>query len=185
MEILHATIDVSEQITKHKLGGLKVGMVPTMGFLHSGHLSLIEACKKECDVCVVSVYVNPSQFNDRDDFESYPKSLDKDLELLKAKGCDLVWVPYEMQIEQIPLDLIYELNGYDKGLEGEFRSGHFKGVIEVVYRLFKAVAPHIAYFGEKDFQQFKVIETMVKKQQFKCRCCCQTYGARGRWLSYE
>ncbi|MFT6717021.1 MAG: pantoate--beta-alanine ligase [Saprospiraceae bacterium] len=162
---MHKVVSIQElndRVSAYKRKDLKVGLVPTMGFLHSGHLSLIESCKKECDVCVVSVYVNPSQFNESLDFESYPKDLERDLKLLKSVNCDLVWVPEQVDVESIPLDLNYELSGADKGLEGEYREGHFKGVIEIVYRLFKAVLPHVAYFGEKDYQQFKVIETMAK-----------------------
>jgi pantoate--beta-alanine ligase len=157
--------ELKDKIAEYKQKGLKVGLVPTMGFLHNGHLSLIKECKKECDVCVVSVYVNPSQFNEAADFESYPKDLARDIQLLKSVDCDLVWVPKVSDVESIPLDLNYELNGTDLVLEGEFREGHFKGVIEVVYRLFKAILPDVAYFGEKDYQQFKVIEKMSRNNE--------------------
>lgn len=145
-----------------KAEGKKVGFVPTMGYLHNGHLSLVKHCKTECDVVVVSVYVNPSQFNEASDFESYPTDLDRDESLLKDEGVDVVWMPGVDDIEGIPLDLSYNVNGYDSDLEGRYRDGHFKGVIEVVYRLFKAVLPHMAFFGEKDYQQFKVIKAMAK-----------------------
>jgi len=149
-------------VEDYKRQNLKVGFVPTMGFLHSGHLSLIAACKKECDVCIVSIYVNPSQFNEPSDFDSYPKDLKKDCELLQAASCDLVWIPTAEGVQSIPLDLNYELNGVDVALEGKERPGHFKGVIEVVYRLFTAVNPDVAYFGEKDYQQYEVISKMTR-----------------------
>ncbi|MFT6747720.1 MAG: pantoate--beta-alanine ligase [Glaciecola sp.] len=165
MKIIQTSTELQHAIAKLKLDGLTVGLVPTMGFLHNGHLSLIEACKKQCDVCIVSIYVNPSQFNESADFESYPKDLNRDIELLNSVKCDLVWVPTAADIESVPLDLSYKLDGVDAVLEGEKRPGHFKGVIEVVYRLFKVVNPDQAYFGEKDFQQLQVISKMVKNNK--------------------
>jgi pantoate--beta-alanine ligase len=162
MEQVVVIQDLKEKVNQYKKQGLKVGLVPTMGFLHSGHLSLIDACKKECDVCIVSIYVNPSQFNESSDFDSYPKDLDRDCVLLESVNCDLVWIPETSDVQSIPLDLNYELNGVDVGLEGKERPGHFKGVIEIVYRLFVAVNPAAAYFGEKDYQQYQVILEMVK-----------------------
>ena len=154
--------ELTKSVAKYKKQGLKVGLVPTMGFLHSGHLSLVKKCKEECDVCVVSIYVNPSQFNESSDFESYPKDLNRDCDLLESVGCDLVWIPEVKEVETIPLDLVYDVQNLDKDLEGKHRKGHFKGVLEVVYRLFKGVHPHASYFGEKDYQQYRVIDSMVK-----------------------
>lgn len=163
MRSIQAVQELTEKIAFYKRQGLAIGLVPTMGYLHSGHLSLVEACKKSCDVCIVSIYVNPSQFNQVSDFDSYPKDVERDFRLLKSIGCDLVWVPEVKDVESIPLNLIYDVENLDVDLEGKYRKGHFKGVLEVVYRLFKAVKPDKAYFGEKDFQQFKIIELMVKK----------------------
>lgn len=153
--------ELRAQIETYKKESLTVGFVPTMGFLHNGHLSLIKECKKKCDVCVVSIFVNPSQFNDLSDFEAYPKNEKRDFELLEKSGCDLVWVPDIEDIESLALDLNYDVEGIDQGLEGVFRAGHFKGVKEVVYRLFRAVVPDFSFFGEKDYQQFRVVEKMA------------------------
>lgn len=161
MKTLTEISELKSLLTTYKKENLTIGFVPTMGFLHQGHLSLVEQCKKACDICVVSIYVNPSQFNEKSDFESYPKNEQNDKSLLEDAKCDVLWIPSQSEIESIPLSLNYNVNDQDQVLEGAFRKGHFKGVLEVVYRLFKAVEPNIAFFGEKDFQQFVLIKTMV------------------------
>ncbi len=165
MQNIEFTQKLKSTVTNFKKEGKIVGFVPTMGFLHTGHLSLIQACKKECDICIVSIYVNPSQFNESSDFDNYPKDLNRDLDLLQNHGCDVVFIPSEKEITKFPLSLSYRVDDLDSIMEGARRPGHFKGVIEVVYRLFLAVQPNLAFFGEKDFQQFQVISRMVYHNQ--------------------
>lgn len=135
-----------------------------MGALHQGHISLIEEAKHTCDVVVCSIFVNPTQFNDKKDFENYPITLDQDLAMLRKAGCDLVFTPGVSSV--YPKNLKTELNldlGYVGSiLEGKFRPGHFDGVVQVVKRLLDVVKPDILFLGEKDYQQCVVIETMIK-----------------------
>lgn len=161
MKQLQKVTALKTLMDSYKTQGLTIGFVPTMGFLHEGHLSLVKRCKEECDVCVVSIYVNPSQFNEAADFDNYPSNLKQDIALLIENKCDVLWSPSVSDIESIPLNVNYDVKKYDLELEGEYRKGHFKGVIEVVYRLFTAVQPNVAFFGEKDFQQYKVIQAMI------------------------
>lgn len=168
MEIFKTNSEVAAYVKAKKALGKKVGFVPTMGFLHEGHMSLVAMSKQTADVTITSIYVNPSQFNDKGDFLSYPKNEERDLLLLRQNGCDAVYMPDVDQIEQMPLCDV-DLEGVDEEMEGEFRPGHFKGVVEVVYRLFTAVNPDIAIFGEKDYQQLMVIQKMVEQTRLPVR----------------
>ncbi|HIP37659.1 MAG TPA: pantoate--beta-alanine ligase [Crocinitomix sp.] len=143
-----------------------VGFVPTMGALHEGHLSLIEAAKKQCDIVICSVFVNPTQFNEKSDLQNYPRTLEKDLQLLKKNGCDIVFTPsVEEMYPTKNEDYFIDLNGLGDVLEGKFRPGHFNGVCMVVEKLFKIVEPNKAFFGIKDFQQVAVIKHLVIEKQ--------------------
>lgn len=140
-----------------------VGFVPTMGALHAGHLTLVEKSAKQCDVTVVSIFVNPTQFNNLVDLEKYPRNIDKDIALLETTADTIVFAPTveemypaDHQPKKVALGKVAEV------MEGEFRPGHFDGVVEVVYRLFEIVEPTYAFFGEKDFQQLAIIRLMVK-----------------------
>ncbi len=147
-----------------KKGGKTIGFVPTMGALHKGHITLLERAKKENDIAVVSIFVNPLQFNDKKDLAKYPRTLESDLEKLKAMECDMVFAPEVNEI--YPNDdkkLEIDLGNLDKVMEGVHRPGHFQGVCVVVKKLFEIVEPARAYFGEKDFQQLAIIKFMVKK----------------------
>ena len=141
----------------------QTGFVPTMGALHRGHLSLVRKALSENDLTVVSIFVNPKQFNDKKDFEKYPRTLEKDLELLKNEKCDIVFVPKTDDIYNNYDGIKIDFKGLDKIYEGKFRPGHFQGVVDIVYRLFEIVKPDNAYFGEKDFQQLAIIKLMVKQ----------------------
>lgn len=143
-----------------KSNGLRIGFVPTMGFLHQGHMSLVQAAQQECDIVIASIYVNPTQFNDPKDFNNYPKDIERDKSLLDLNSCDYVFIPSQHEIESLPIENV-DLEGLDEVMEGRFRPGHFRGVVEVVYRLFTACEPDVAFFGEKDFQQLMVIQKMV------------------------
>ena len=148
-----------------KKDGKRIGLVPTMGALHKGHLSLVERCVKENDVCVVSVFVNPTQFNDKHDLETYPRTLEADCALLEQAGCDFVFAPLVEEMYPEPDMRTFDFGPVMQVMEGAKRPGHFNGVAQVVSKLFYIVEPDNAYFGEKDFQQIAVIRAMVKQLQ--------------------
>ncbi len=141
-----------------------IGLVPTMGALHQGHLSLIEHSKKENATTVVSIFVNPVQFNDKKDFDKYPRLLDDDLNLLETYNCDVVFAPSVDEMYPEPPKESYDFGYLDKILEGAYRPGHFNGVAIVVNRLFHIIKPDRAYFGKKDYQQYVIIKELVKQQ---------------------
>lgn len=145
----------------------KVGFVPTMGALHEGHISLVERARKECDTVVVSVFVNPTQFNDKTDLKNYPRTPEADAAMLEAAGVDYVLFPSVEEIYPEPDTRVFEFGLVDKVMEGATRPGHFNGVAQVVSRLFAIVEPDKAYFGEKDFQQIAVIRAMVAQLGLK------------------
>lgn len=138
-----------------------IGFVPTMGALHQGHISLVERARKECDTVVVSVFVNPTQFNDKNDLKNYPRTHEADAAMLEAAGVDFVLFPSVEEIYPEPDTRVFDFGLVDKVMEGATRPGHFNGVAQVVSRLFAIVEPTKAYFGEKDFQQIAVIRAMV------------------------
>lgn len=138
-----------------------VGFVPTMGALHAGHVSLVERARCENDTVVVSVFVNPTQFNDKNDLRNYPRTPEEDLALLEASGADLVFMPSVEEIYPQPDTRVFDFGSLDRVMEGATRPGHFNGVAQVVSRLFDIVRPDRAYFGEKDFQQIAVIKSLV------------------------
>ncbi len=153
-----------EHLRKSAESGLSIGFVPTMGALHDGHLNLIRRSKQENDLTVCSIFVNPIQFNNKEDLAKYPRTLERDSLLLEELGCDIVFVPEadEMYPESEPVDLNLDFGMLDKVMEGKFRPGHFNGVAIVVKKLFDIVQPTRAYFGKKDFQQLAVIKYLVK-----------------------
>lgn len=144
-----------------------IGLIPTMGALHEGHLSLIDNSLRSNDVSVISIFVNPNQFNDRNDFNNYPRDIEKDLELARLKGCDLAFVPAEQEIYPEKDQRIFDFGTLDKYMEGQYRPGHFNGVAQIVSRLFSIIEPDRAYFGEKDFQQLVIIKKLVKQLEMK------------------
>jgi len=141
----------------------KVGFVPTMGALHNGHVSLIKLSVSQCETTVCSIFVNPAQFNDKNDLLNYPRTTEKDLNLLKEAGCDVVFIPEVEEIypPNMPMQH-YDFGEIEKVMEGEHRPGHFNGMANVVQRLFDIVKPQYAFFGEKDFQQLCVVKQLVK-----------------------
>ena len=143
-----------------------VGLVPTMGFLHEGHLSLVRLAKKECASVVVSIFVNPTQFGPNEDLESYPRDLERDLALLEAEGVDMVWMPTAEVMYPPGYQTWVEVEEMTQPLEGAQRPGHFRGVTTVVAKLFNGVQPDKAYFGQKDAQQAAVIRQMVRDLNF-------------------
>jgi pantoate--beta-alanine ligase len=142
--------------------GKSIGLVPTMGALHPGHISLVERSTAENDITVVSVFVNPTQFNDPSDLHKYPRTPGKDLELLRACGADVMFSPSEEEMYPDTEPVTYDLGGLDETMEGALRPGHFDGVAQIVSKLFETIRPHRAYFGQKDFQQLVIIRHFVK-----------------------
>jgi pantoate--beta-alanine ligase len=143
-----------------------VGLVPTMGYLHDGHLSLIRRAREECEHVVVSIFVNPTQFGPSEDLSKYPRDLDRDLKLIEPLGADLVWIPTAESMYPQGYQTWVEVEEMTNPLEGAMRPGHFKGVTTVVAKLFNAVQPHNAYFGQKDAQQVAVIRQMTRDLNF-------------------
>ncbi|MCE3258899.1 MAG: pantoate--beta-alanine ligase [Bacteroidetes bacterium] len=154
-------------LTEKRAEGSLIGFVPTMGALHEGHISLIEAAKKDCDITVCSVFVNPTQFNDKKDLERYPKTPGEDIKMLEKAGCDAVFMPDANEIYPEKDLRVFDFGHLDKILEGAHRPGHFNGVAQVVSILFDIVQPDKAYFGSKDYQQVMVIRELVKMLQYK------------------
>ncbi len=144
----------------------RVGLVPTMGYLHEGHLSLVRRAKEECDHVVVSIFVNPTQFGPQEDLSKYPRDLDRDLGLLESLGVDLVWAPTAEIMYPQGYQTWVEVERITRPLEGAMRPGHFRGVATVVTKLFNGVQPHKAYFGQKDAQQAAVIRQMTRDLNF-------------------
>ena len=165
MKIVKGINELKSYLTDSKKDGKRIGLVPTMGALHKGHLSLVERCVKENDVCVVSVFVNPTQFNDKHDLETYPRTLEADCALLEEAGCDFVFAPLVEEMYPEPDTRTFDFGPVMQVMEGAKRPGHFNGVAQVVSKLFYIVEPDNAYFGEKDFQQIAVIRAMVKQLQ--------------------
>lgn len=144
--------------------GKRISFIPTMGALHEGHLALFRSARSHGDLRVVSIFVNPTQFNSREDFKKYPRNLEVDLSACEREGIDIVFTPTSEEIYPNGLETNIPVPQVGIPMEGEFRPGHFAGVCAVVDRLFKIVQPHAAIFGEKDYQQFRVIQEMVKEQ---------------------
>lgn len=166
MKIIHTIKDLQTELSELKAQGKKVGLVPTMGALHAGHASLVKRSVNENDVTVVSVFVNPTQFNDKNDLVKYPRTLDADCKLLESCGVTFVFAPSVEEIYPEPDTRQFSYAPLDTVMEGAFRPGHFNGVCQIVSKLFDTVKPHCAYFGEKDFQQLAIIREMVRQMKF-------------------
>ncbi|MFR9523190.1 MAG: pantoate--beta-alanine ligase [Rikenellaceae bacterium] len=161
MKILETITQLRTELKSHKSS--IIGFVPTMGALHAGHISLVENARKQCDIVVASIFVNPTQFNDKGDLASYPRTPEADAALLEKSGVDYILMPSVEEIYPTADTRIFDFGTIDKVMEGASRPGHFNGVAQVVSRLFDIVRPTKAYFGEKDFQQIAVIRAMVKQ----------------------
>tara|TARA_B100001989_G_C24510177_1_gene449945 strand:- start:73 stop:921 length:849 start_codon:yes stop_codon:yes gene_type:complete len=162
MEVFTTTNSIKQTLSKEMFYNKTIGFVPTMGALHEGHLALVKSAKKDCDIVVCSIFINPTQFNNIIDLENYPVTIKKDIKLLEENFCDVLFLP--KTTEMYPNGLVtkqYDLNGIDKLLEGRKRPGHFDGVCTIVHKLFSIIQPNMAYFGEKDFQQVAIIKQLV------------------------
>jgi len=162
MEIVKGIKELQTKVTAIKKTGKTVGFVPTMGYLHEGHLTLVREAKKECDVVIVSIFVNPLQFGPKEDFSKYPRDFERDCKMLEAENTDIVFNPEPSEMYPEGFQTFVEVTEVTKTLCGTSRPGHFRGVTTVVLKLFNAAKPDKAFFGEKDFQQLVTIRRMVK-----------------------
>lgn len=167
MRILSAPSELAKTLEKHRLSKSSVGLVPTMGALHGGHLELISRSKSENALTVTSIFVNPIQFNNPEDLENYPRTIDKDLELLESLGVDYVFTPEENELYPEKPTISIDFGEMARVLEGKFRPGHFDGVGIVVSKLLNIVHPSRAYFGLKDLQQFLLVRKMCEELNFQ------------------
>jgi len=158
--------EIKSLISEYKSEGKIIGFVPTMGALHDGHLSLIAESKKQCDVTVVSIFVNPTQFNDKSDLEKYPRTLEADLSLLQDLKCDIVFTPDVDEMYPEEDSRTFDFGFLETVMEGANRPGHFNGVAQIVSKLFDIVQPNKAFFGKKDFQQVAIINSLVKNYNY-------------------
>lgn len=166
MEIIRTIEGLKKAVSEAKAAGKSVGLVPTMGALHAGHRSLVERARRENDFVVVSVFVNPTQFNNPDDLRTYPRTEEADAAMLEACGVDCAFIPSAEEIYPEPDTRVFDLGPVAEVMEGPMRPGHFNGVAQIVSKLFDMVQPTRAYFGEKDFQQIAVIKRMVELEGF-------------------
>lgn len=167
MRVVKTISELKSLISGYKQENKTVGLVPTMGALHAGHKSLVDRARKENDIVVVSVFVNPTQFNNKQDLATYPRTEERDCALLEAAGCDVVFMPAVEEVYPEPDNRQFDLGAVAEVMEGAHRPGHFNGVAQIVSKLFSFVEPDRAYFGEKDFQQIAVIRKMVQLEGFK------------------
>ena len=170
MQILTTKQELTQLVEACKRQNKTIGLVPTMGALHQGHASLVRRAVCENDVCFVSVFVNPTQFNNKEDLAKYPRNLERDAKLLESLGAHFVFAPTPEEMytaEEMNSTFEYDFEGLDKVMEGKMRPGHFNGVVQVVSRLFYLVKPDKAYFGEKDYQQLAIIHQMVERSALK------------------
>lgn len=166
MKLVHTIQELRLALDALKAQGKKIGLVPTMGALHAGHASLVKRCVAENDVAVVSVFVNPTQFNDKNDLIKYPRTLEADCNLLESIGTSFVFAPSVEEMYPEEDTRHFSFAPLDTVMEGVYRPGHFNGVCQIVSKLFLAVKPDRAYFGEKDFQQLAIIREMVRQMHF-------------------
>jgi pantoate--beta-alanine ligase len=166
MEIFKQIAPLKAFLKDLRLQGKSIGMVPTMGALHLGHLSLIKASQQQNQITVCTVFVNPTQFNNANDLLKYPRTLGKDTEMLKEVRCDVLFCPEIAEVYPIPSSIQLDFGRLDKIMEGQFRPGHFSGVGIVVSKLFHIIDPDHAYFGQKDWQQFAILRQLVEELDF-------------------
>jgi pantoate--beta-alanine ligase len=165
MLVINKIVEIRKYFDGVRISGKTIGFVPTMGALHQGHLDLVTRACKENNVAGCSIFVNPIQFNNPEDLTKYPRTLDDDLRLLEETGCDLVFVPSVKEMYPGPVKEKYDFGELERVMEGAHRPGHFNGVAIVVKKLFDIFQPDRAYFGEKDFQQLRIIQTLVKMEK--------------------
>ena len=164
MQVIQSATQLLEICQTHRLAGRSVGLVPTMGYLHNGHISLVESLRPKVDILIASIFVNPTQFNEQTDLAKYPRTFKADKKLLDENNCDVLFFPSVKEI--YPKGTGHrpkvKLKGLDQKMEGAFRPGHFDGVVQVVHRFLDIVKPNRLYMGQKDFQQFTIIDRMIE-----------------------
>jgi pantoate--beta-alanine ligase len=194
MEVIHEPHEIYSQVDFIRSDQRRVGLVPTMGALHDGHISLVRRAKEDCDVAVTTIFVNPTQFAPHEDLAKYPRTLESDLEKLRHVGCDLVFVPASDRIYRPGHSTYVDAPKVASRWEGEIRPGHFRGVSTVVLKLFQLIPAHVAFFGQKDHQQLAVIRAMAEDLNVPIRIeACETVrepdglamSSRNRYLSEE
>jgi pantoate--beta-alanine ligase len=167
MIIIKTIKQVRDLVKDYKQKGGSLGFVPTMGALHKGHMTLIKHCKKNTDICIASIFINPTQFNNQSDFEKYPITIENDIDMLEAAGCDVLFLPSVKEIYPANVPALYYKLGYlEKILEGKYRPGHFQGVCQVVDKLLSIITPDILFIGQKDYQQCMVIKMLVQLKKY-------------------
>jgi pantoate--beta-alanine ligase len=166
MQILQTAAALQAQTETWRREGQRIGLVPTMGALHEGHLQLVRAAAQECDVVVVSIFVNPTQFNNPEDYRLYPRLPEADADLLEPAGCTALFLPSVEEMYPRPTVLHFDFGSLERVMEGAHRPGHFNGVATVVSKLFHLCRPHRAYFGQKDFQQVAIVRQLVQDLSF-------------------
>lgn len=166
MEIISTVAGLRRAVADARRAGKRIGLVPTMGALHDGHISLVNRATADCDFVVVSVFVNPTQFNNPDDLRTYPRTVEADCAKLEQAGVDVAFVPSVEEIYPEPDTRVFDLGPVAEVMEGAMRPGHFNGVAQIVSKLFAMAEPHKAYFGEKDYQQIAVIRRMAELEGF-------------------
>lgn len=181
MEIIRTVDGLRRRVAEARAEGKSVGLVPTMGALHAGHISLVDRARKENDLVVVSVFVNPTQFNNAEDLATYPRTEEADCAKLEQAGVDVAFIPSVEEVYPEPDTRVFDLGPVAEVMEGAMRPGHFNGVAQIVSKLFAIVSPDRAYFGEKDFQQIAVIRRMVELEGFDlevvdCPICREADG---------
>ena len=194
MKVIHDLNEIYSQVDFVRRDSRRIGLVPTMGALHNGHLSLVRRAKQECDVAVATIFVNPTQFGPNEDLAKYPRTLESDLKGLREVGCDFVFVPPSDRVYRADHSTFIEPPSVGKRWEGELRPGHFRGVTTIVLKLFQLIPAHVAYFGRKDYQQVAVIRAMVEDLNVPIRIdACETIrepdglamSSRNRYLCSE
>lgn len=173
MHVVSTIKELQILLAQHRNNGKNIGFVPTMGALHHGHLSLVTQAKNFCAVVVCSIFVNPTQFNNVDDLTNYPKTLENDLSILNTVGCDIVFCPDSNELYPTKCQLSFDFGYLEKIMEGAFRPGHFNGVGTVVAKFFNIIQPDHAFFGQKDLQQYAIIQLLVNdlSYQVQLHCC--------------
>ncbi|MFB9862946.1 pantoate--beta-alanine ligase [Rufibacter immobilis] len=169
---LSSLSDIRQHTEMLRQQGKRIGFVPTMGALHEGHLSLIKAAKSQNDITVCSIFVNPVQFNNAEDYKLYPRLPEKDAQLLAQVGCDVLFLPTADEMYKQKAKLTFDFGELERVMEGAHRPGHFNGVATVVSKLFHLVKPHQAFFGQKDLQQFAVVQQLVQDLSFDLELVC-------------
>ena len=194
MKVLASSAQTYAFIDQLRMQGKRVGVVPTMGALHEGHLSLVRRAKQECDVAIATIFVNPAQFGPNEDFQKYPRTLEGDLDQLRSSGCDVVFTPTNNQMYPSGHTTFVDPPIVANDWEGKIRPGHFRGVATIVLKLLQIIPAHVGYFGRKDYQQVAVIRAMVRDLNLQIAIeACETIrepdglamSSRNRYLSAE